>query len=59
MSGDVNGELLESNTGEDCEVCGSKMSMTNTRYIDDGYDYVHWLCTNDSCGNEDDKHIYH
>jgi hypothetical protein len=39
--------------------CGSKMDMWQTQYLEDGYDYIQWVCQNDDCGCVEEKHLYH
>jgi hypothetical protein len=44
---------------EDCCLCGFKMDTWQTQYIDDGYDYIEWVCKNDDCGNRENRTLYH
>lgn len=46
-------------SAEPCDECGSKMDMWQTQYLEDGYDYIQWICQNDDCGCVETKHLYH
>lgn len=42
-----------------CERCDSYMDMHQTIHLEEGYDYLQWICTNDECGEIDNRHEYH
>ena len=45
---------------EVCDDCDCPMDTWQTQYIEDGYDYVEFVCQNtDDCGCREDKHLYH
>ena len=45
---------------EICDHCGSNMDMHQTQYMEDGYDYIQWVCQNDeNCGSREDRTLYH
>ena len=52
------GILMESHSLDECD-CGATMHMTRTRYVDDGHDYLLWICSDETCGNQEDDYYYH
>lgn len=44
---------------EKCDQCGSNMDMWQTQYLSDGYDYIQWICQNESCGVREHRTLYH
>lgn len=52
-------EEIDRHDLDTCDECGEIMDMTKTRYEEDGYDYLQWICRNDDCGAIDDRHEYH
>jgi hypothetical protein len=51
-----NGVQIEQHCDDTCDECGSKMSMTRTRYPE--HDFLQWFCINDDCGGHECRHEY-
>ena len=43
---------------EQCDECPSKMDMWQTQFIEDGYDYIEWICQNDKCNTREYEYLY-
>lgn len=53
-------DVIEQHSDDKCEKCGSVMDMTRTRYEEDGYDFLQWVCRNEqTCGEISTRHEYH
>lgn len=55
----MDGPDIEQHSDDACDECDEAMNMTRTRYDEEGYDYLHWLCSNDDCLSEYSRHEYH
>jgi alpha-amylase/alpha-mannosidase (GH57 family) len=52
-------QALERNS-ERCDECGEWLDMWQTQFLEDGYDYIEWVCQNDGdCGFRDSRELYH